>query len=170
MKRILSIFIITLPILIKGQSLDYPVTDKQHVIDTFYNVAIYDEYRWLENINDEKTKEWIEQQNFLTKKTLRKVAMKCNSYVAIDRYSYVEYDNPIKQRDYYFTYAYYNNIGVPALFCQNSLRDDPSILVDPNFISSKDNILLKGYAVSMDSKYLAYQFGRNGSDWGNSWF
>ncbi|MCK4664091.1 MAG: S9 family peptidase [Bacteroidales bacterium] len=166
MKRILLILILTFPIIIKGQSLDYPVTDKQHIIDTFYNVAIYDEYRWLENINDEKTKEWIEQQNSLTKKTLRKTAMKCNSYVAIDRYSYVKYDNPIKQGDYYFTYAYYNNVGVPALFYQNSIRDNPSILVDPNFISSKDNIMLKGYSVSIDSKLLAYQFSRNGSDWG----
>jgi len=55
---------------------------------------------------------------------------------------------------------------VPALFVQNSFRDDPTVLVDPNFISTKDNILLTNYAVSLDSKYLAYQFNRNGSDWG----
>lgn len=166
MNRIILFLIIIIPIIIKSQSLDYPVTIKQHIADTFYNVTIYDEYRWLENINNEKTKEWIEQQNSLTKKTLRKAATKYNSYLAIDKYSYVKYDNPIKQRDYYFTYAYYNNVGVPALFCQKSIRDNPSILVDPNFISTKDNILLKGYSVSMDSKLLAYQFSRNGSDWG----
>jgi prolyl oligopeptidase len=39
-------------------------------------------------------------------------------------------------------------------------------LVDPNFISSKDKIMLKGISVSLDSKNLAYQFNRNGSDWG----
>lgn len=166
MKQILAFFIITFPILLSGQSIDYPVSDKQQVMDTTYDVTILDEYRWLENTNSDKTKEWIDQQNSLTNKTLWKAAMKYNSSVAIDRYSYVKYSNPIKQRNYYFTLAYYNNVSVPALFCQSSLRGEPTILVDPGFISVKDNILIKGYSVSKDSKLLAYQFGRNGSDWG----
>lgn len=166
MKQVFTILSIAFPILLNGQSFDYPATDMHAVVDTFYNVAITDEYRWLENTDSEKTTEWIEQQSDLAKKALRKAALKHNSYVAIDKYSYVKYDNPIKQGKYYFRYAYYNNVGVPALFYQPSLKADPAILVDPNFISSKDNIMLKGYTVSMDSKLLAYQFGRNGSDWG----
>jgi len=166
MKQILSVFIICLPFLSIAQSLEYPVAEKQSVVDTFYKVPVYDEYRWLENTNDERTKLWIGQQNDLTTKTLKKEALKINSYVAIDKYAYVLYNNPIKQRDYYFTHAYYNNIGAPALFYQKSMRDDPELLVDPNFISAKDNISIKNYSVSKDSKLLAYQFSRNGSDWG----
>ena len=166
MKQILAFLVLAFPILLNGQSMDYPVSDKQQIIDTIQDVAILDEYRWLENTNSDKTKEWIDQQNSLTKKTLRKAAMKYNSFVAIDKYSYVVYDNPIKQGNYYFTLAYYNNVGVPALFYRASFRDDPTLLVDPGFISGKDNILIKDYSVSKDSKLLAYQFGRNGSDWG----
>jgi len=166
MKKILSVFIITFPFFCIAQSLEYPAASRQTVVDTFYSVPVYDEYRWLENTTDEKTRIWIEQQNDLTTKTLRKEALKFNSYVAIDKYAYVRYNNPIKQRDYYFTHAYYNNISAPALFYQKSMRDDPELLVDPNFISSKDNILIKNYSVSKDSRLLAYQFSRNGSDWG----
>jgi len=83
----------------------------------------------------------------------------------IDEYSYTVYDNPIKDGDYYFTYAYYNNNNIPALFFQTSLRSDPKILIDPRFISSKDRIVLKDFSVSKDSKLMAYQFSRNGSDW-----
>jgi prolyl oligopeptidase len=56
-------------------------------------------------------------------------------------------------------------VGVPALFYKSALKYDAELLVDPNFISRKDKIMLKGYYVSGDSKLLAYQFSRNGSDW-----
>ncbi|MCF8297439.1 MAG: prolyl oligopeptidase family serine peptidase [Saprospiraceae bacterium] len=166
MRRVLSFIIIIFPIITNGQSFEYPAVEKRVIIDTFYNVPVYDEYRSLENLNDIKTKIWIEQQNSFTNKTLKKAAFKCNSLGAIDEYSYIKYDNPIKEGDYYFTYAYHNNYGVPALFCQHFLRDNPSLLVDPSFISTKDKIILKGYFASSDSKLLAYQFSRNGSDWG----
>lgn len=166
MKQILSVLIIILPILIKGQSPEYPAAVKETVVDTFYRVPVYDDYRWLENTKGEKTKEWIGQQNALATKKLRKAVMKFNSNIAIDRYAYVVCDNPQKQRDYYFKYAFYNNVSAPALFYQKSMRENPTILVDPNFISLKDNISIQEYSVSMDSKLLAYQFSRNGSDWG----
>jgi len=166
MLRFLSLLILILPLTINAQIPDYPPTKTTCVIDTFFNTAVVDEYRWLENTNDSSVKGWIRAQNSLTAKELRKASFSINSYTAIDRYSYVEYSNPQKHGDYYFTHAYYNNVGSPALFCRNSLKDDPTILVDPNFISSKDNINIKGFSVSLDSKLLAFQYSRNGSDWG----
>jgi len=166
MHRLFSILILCIPFLIKAQVPDYPPSDKTPVNDTFFNTLVTDEYRWLENTNDPKVQDWVNLQNSLTAKELRNASFKVNSYTAIDRYSYVVYDNPIKHGDYYFTHAYYNNVGSPALFCQESLRGNATILVDPNFISSKDNINIKGYSVSLDSKLLAFQYSRNGSDWG----
>ncbi|MBN8704070.1 MAG: S9 family peptidase [Bacteroidetes bacterium] len=150
---------------IYSQRLDYPKTHKENVLDTFFNKIVIDEYRWLENINDSICKEWVDQQNILTKNEIKKAAIKHNSNFLIDKYAYVDYDNPIKHKDYYFKLSFYDNFGVPALFVQNSFKDDPTILVDPNFISTKDNILIEDYEVSLNSKYLAYQFSRNGSDW-----
>lgn len=148
MKQALTIFIISLPIIIFGQSNIYPESYKQQIIDTLYNISIYDDYRWLENINDKKTTEWIDQQNSYTKKVLKEAARKFNSSISINNYSNVRYDNPIKHGEYYFTYAYYNNIGSPALYYQNTMRDNPSVLVDPNFISSTDNISIRDISVS----------------------
>jgi prolyl oligopeptidase len=165
MKKILLFGCLLLSAIVDGQDILYPQSSKENIVDTFFNKTILDEYRWLENLNDPKIKTWIEQQNELAKKTLKKASFKYNSYVAIDRYSYVEFSNPKKQGKYYFTSAYYKNATAPAIYIRNSLRDDPSILVDLNFISTKDNIMLKNYSVSLDSKYLAYQFSRNGSDW-----
>ena len=136
------------------------------VVDTFYNTYIVnDEYRWMENLQNEETQAWVKSQNKVAKKYLLKASTKTNSKLVINRYAVTEYDNPVKDGNYYFTYAYYNDLSVPALFYQTSLRASYSILVDPNYISGKDRIMLKGYWASKDSKLLAYQFNRNGSDW-----
>ena len=160
------IFIIILLIfntLSQGQ--DYPVTKKTTVLDTIFGEEIRDDYRWLENLDAAEVEEWVSQQNEYTVKALKKAAQKENSLVAIDKYSYLEYSNPQKQGDYYFTFGFYNNVGVPALFYQTALREDPHILVDPNFISQKDNIRINGIKISADSRFLAFTFSRNGSDW-----
>ncbi|RLD74165.1 MAG: hypothetical protein DRJ10_17130, partial [Bacteroidetes bacterium] len=136
------------------------------VVDTFYNTYIVnDEYRWMENLQNEETQAWVKSQNRVAKRYLLKASTKTNSKLVINRYAVTEYDNPVKDGNYYFTYAYYNDLSVPALFYQTSLRASYSILVDPNYISGKDRIMLKGYWASKDSKLLAYQFNRNGSDW-----
>lgn len=147
---------------------DYaPILAKQiPVYDTFFNhTLVEDDYRWLEDIHGETITNWVDGQSKLSKKYLDKAVSKTNSFRAIDKYSYTDYDHPVKKGKYYFTYAYYNNLGAPALFYQSTLRAQPMVLIDPNYISRKDKISLKGYDISKDSKYLAYQFNRNGSDW-----
>jgi prolyl oligopeptidase len=134
--------------------------------DVFHQkYLVTDKFRWLENTSSPETKDWIDQQTKLSTRYLSKAVKKTNSFNLIDRYAFTHYDNPRKMGNYYFRYAFYNNYGVPALFYQSSLDRDPEILVDPSVISQKDQITLNGYAVSKDSKLLAYQFSRNGSDW-----
>ena len=135
-------------------------------VDTFYTTyRIEDKYRWLEDINSIDSREWLTTQNKMCKNYLLKVSNKTSSFNAIDTYTYTEYDNPKKKGKYYFTKAYYNTFGAPALFSQTTLKEDPQLLVDPVFVSAKDQILIGEYSVSKDSRLLAYQFSRNGSDW-----
>jgi len=148
-----------------GQHYTQIITKEQAVIDTFYNkFVIRDNYRWLENTRSKDINEWMSQQKDVCEKYLNRAVFNSDSYNSIDKYSFVKYNNPQRQGDYYFTYATYNE-GVPALFYQTDINDDPIPLVDPNFISSKDKIVLTDFSVSKNSKLLAYQFNRNGSDW-----
>jgi len=149
-----------------SQEFEYPTTKKVSVIDTFYNnFIIKDEYRWLEDITNVEVKNWINIQNKISKKELTKAGTKNQAFNTIDKYFYTEYSRPIKKGKYYFTYAYYDNLGVPALFYKTKINLNSELLIDPNYISKKDKIRIKGYWVSKDSKYLSYQFNRNGSDW-----
>ncbi|MDX8340721.1 prolyl oligopeptidase family serine peptidase [Draconibacterium sp. IB214405] len=151
-----------------GTAQDFkPVTiPKIPVYDTFFaDNVIEDDYRYLEDFTNPEYTQWLQSQKKEGAKYLNKTSSKSNSFQAIDRYSYTDFNRRIKKGDYYFFYAYYNNQGTPALYYQTALHSKPKILVDPNYGAGKDNIVLKGYFVSGDSKYLAYQFSRNGSDW-----
>jgi len=152
-------------ILTWGQNYRRIITIEEAATDTFYNkFIIHDNYRWLENTQSKDFKEWMSEEKELTKNYLFRAVNNSDSYNQIDKYSNVKYENPHKMGNYYFNYASYDD-GVPALFYRSGINDDPVILVDFNSISSKDKIVLNGYSVSKDSKLLAYQFSRNGSDW-----
>lgn len=149
-----------------SQEIEYPEAHKVQVVDTFFNTYIVsDEYRWMENLNDASLHKWINEENNISKKILHKASLKNNAYNKIDKYSYTEYSRPVKMGKYYFYYAYYKSVSLPALFYKTALNQPSNIIVDPNYISYKDQIRIKDYKVSKDSKYLAFQFSRNGSDW-----
>ena len=136
------------------------------VTDTFYTKYILDDkYRWLEDVQSKDTKDWMDGQGKICKNYLSKVANKINSFKAIDQYINTEFHNYNKLGNYYFSMRYYNNLAVPALYYQSTLKEEAKLLVDPNYISKKDQIRIGTYYVSKDSKLLAYQFNRNGSDW-----
>jgi len=150
-----------------GQTITYPAAPKKPVTETFYkNYTVTDNYRWMENLDNPDLKNWVTDESEIAEKYITRASAKNNTMQRIDELATVTYHTLKKKGNYYFFYAYYNSIGLPALFIQNRVTDDePRVIVDPNFISHKDNIVIKTYEVSHDSKYLAYSFSRNGSDW-----
>lgn len=159
-------------------------TPQEPVSETFYDAyVIEDPYRWLEDVHSPQTNMWLIEQQKMARPYLNRLVTKTSSERSIDKYATTSFKNPVKAGKYYFTYARYSAEGsfsmgdyvssggdhsdfvVPALFYQNYLEARPEIIVDPNYISSEDVITLRNYRVSNDSKYLAYQYSRNGSDW-----
>ncbi len=165
MKLFTSLSLVFACVLSWGQKYEPIVTREDTAIDTFFtNYIVEDKYRWLENTNSLEAQNWVEQQYKLSTKYLSKVVNSTSSYRIIDKYSYVKFKNLVKMGKYYFKLASYNE-GVPALFYQSKISDEPEVLVDPNLFSIKDRIIINDYAVSKDSKLLAYKFSVNGSDW-----
>lgn len=165
MKLFTTLSLVFACVLSWGQKYEPIVTREDTAIDTFFtNYIVEDKYRWLENTNSLEAQNWVEQQYKLSTKYLSKVVNSTSSYRIIDKYSYVKFKNLVKMGKYYFKLASYNE-GVPALFYQSKISDEPEVLVDPNLFSIKDRIIINDYAVSKDSKLLAYKFSVNGSDW-----
>lgn len=166
MKKIALLPLLFITVCAFSQENQYPKAKKIPVIDTFYKkYIVQDDYRWMENIKDTSLLNWINAQNKISKKELHKASIKNQAFNTIDKYAYTEYTRPVKMGKYYFSYAYYKDVSLPALFFKRNLNQYSEIIVDPNYISAKDQIRIKGYSVSKESEYLAYQFNRNGSDW-----
>ena len=54
--------------------IDYPITKKIKVIDTYFDTEVNDPYRWMEDDQSQKVKDWIENQNQLTFDYLDKIS------------------------------------------------------------------------------------------------
>ncbi len=167
-KTLFSFAIILAGLSLFAQKENLIPTPKEPVYDTFFNKYIIpDPYRWLENVNSRRTQKWVQLENKRSKAILAKASYRTNFYRDLEKYSLNHYRTPVKLGKYYFSYAWYDNTTVPALFYRRTIQGRPMLLVDPTTLTTKnsDIVMLQGYSVSKDSKYLAYLYNINGSDW-----
>lgn len=158
-------FLLTISFQSSAQGLEYPLTASDPTVkDTLFDKIIYDEYRWLEGMETPQVKDWIKEQNALTNKELKKYERKVSTESELLKYLYSVAEAPAKDGKYYISLYINGNIGNPSIFIRSSLTENPQLLVDPNFISLKDQIRIVSFEVSNDSKFLAYSFSRNGGD------
>lgn len=148
-----------------GQNYYTVPAKKSPITDYYFGNQITDNFRWLEDTKAPEVKDWILEQNELSKKYLKKVSYKTGSYEAVDTYGYTEYDYPVKKGDYYFNLYYTSLISRPSLYFRRQLKENPSLLVGPKEISKEDVINIQNFEISKDSRFLAVKYGRNGSDW-----
>jgi prolyl oligopeptidase len=155
--------------LIKAQ-INYPETKIKPVENTYHGIKIIDNYQWLENIRSDEVKNWVKQQNKISKKYLNKLVLSSESKRWMDKLSYhkMDYDNfkDINDNDkLYFSIMYPNIDSTPSIYYAKGINSSFERLIDPNSISTKDQIVFTDLTPSKNGRFLAYQYSRNGSDW-----
>jgi len=70
--RFAFLLMMALPSL-SAETLSYPETRKENVVDMLHGVRIADPYRWLEDDNAAETKAWVKAQNEVTFGYLKKL-------------------------------------------------------------------------------------------------
>lgn len=166
MKKILTLILVILLNNVSYTQNYKPIISKSiPITETYFNTEIIDSYQWLENTSSSETIEWVKAQNNLSKKFLKRTSNKTTSFISIDKYTHTKFDYAIKKGDYYFNLYYTSLFARPALYVKTNLKKESRKLIDPKEISNEDVINIKNFEVSKDSKYLAFQYGRDGSDW-----
>ncbi len=150
---------------LEAQNYNPIVTEITPVSDEYFGAEIIDNYRWLENTNSDKTKEWLEQQKEISKRYLRKASTKTNSFFNISKYVMTDYKYYTKKGNYYFNMYYTSYTSQASLYYKTDIKSDYTELINPKRISKEDKINFQSYTVSKNSKYLALKYGRNGTDW-----
>ena len=145
---------------------EYPATKRADTVDVLHGVSVSDPYRWLENIDSEDTRDWIEAQNKLTFGFLETIPAREFVRKRIEKlWNYEKYEPPFKRGGRYF---FTRNDGLQnqsVLYWMESLEATPRVLLDPNTLSEDGTIAMTGYAVSDDGKLIAYGLSSSGSDW-----
>lgn len=144
----------------------YPPARKSEQTDDYHGVKVADPYRWLEDLDSEETKTWVEAENKLTFKYLNEIPARAKIRERLTKlWNYERFGTPFNEGDRYF---YSRNSGLQnqsVYYSVASLVDEPKLLLDPNTLSTDGTVALSGMSVSYDGKLLAYSLSASGSDW-----
>jgi prolyl oligopeptidase len=144
----------------------YPATRKIEVVDDYNGKKVTDPYRWLEDANSSETQAWVEEQNKVTFKFLREIPVREEVRQRLTKlWDYERYGVPIKEGGRYF---FSKNTGLQnqsPIYTTKNLDQTPTLLLDPNTLSTDGTVALGSYAISTDGKYMAYGVQTSGSDW-----
>jgi prolyl oligopeptidase len=144
----------------------YPDAKRIECIDEYFGVKVNDPYRWMEDLNCNETKQWIEEQNKTTKACLEDLPLhkKIKDQIT-DVFNYPTESAPKKLNGKIYSWK---NSGLQeqAVFYIQEDKENaqPEVLLDPNQFSENGTVALHSVKLSKGGKYLAYSISRNGTD------
>ena len=149
----------------KTDSIKYPKTEKIPVIDTYFDTEMVDPFRWLEDDNAEKTKNWVKEQNETTFGNLDKIPFRNELKNRLEKlWNYKKVSAPFEEGG--FTY-YYKNDGLQNQYVLYRKQEgtDEEVFLDPNTFADDGTTSLAGISFSKNGKTAAYSISEGGSDW-----
>lgn len=147
-------------------TLSYPDTPKDDIVDNYFGTNVADPYRWLENDTSQATTAWVQAENKITNDYLSQIPFRNKLKERLTQIAnYEKIDAPFKRNGKYY---FFKNDGLQnqsVLYMKETLGSEPTVLLDPNKLSTDGTVALQHIAFSKDGKYMAYTISRSGSDW-----
>jgi prolyl oligopeptidase len=146
-------------------TVDYPITSKGDVVDTYFGEQVADPYRWLEDDRSAETEAWVTTQNKTTQNYLKNIPYREEiAKVVRDLLDYERVSAPFTEGEY--TYFYKNDgLQNQSLVYRSKDGGEPEVFIDPNKFSDDGTVSLAGLSFSADGQLAAYQTSTGGSDW-----
>ncbi len=146
--------------------LPYPDAPRVDQIDDYFGTRVADPYRWLEDVDSDQTRRWIDEENRLTESVLETVTQREAIRSRLTGvWDYERWSVPERAGE---LYAYFRNTGLQnqaVLYVTRDLAEPGRVLLDPNTLSPDGTVALSGAAFSDDGTRLAYSVSASGSDW-----
>ena len=148
----------------KMSPVEYPITAKKKVVDTYFGEEVIDHYRWLEDDRSEETAQWVEEQNKVTFGFLNELPLREQFKNRLEKvWNYEKLSAPFKRGDY--TY-FYKNDGLQNQYVIFREKDgNTELFLDPNTFSEDGTVSLTSLSFSDDGSLAAYSISEGGSDW-----
>ena len=145
--------------------IDYPITEKIVVVDSYFETNIEDPYRWLEDDLSSETMKWVNSQNDVTFDHLNSIPYKNKLKDKLTKiWNYEKQTSPYYEGDYIY---YYKNDGLQNQYVvyRKKANSEEEVFLDPNNFSNDGTISLTGLYFSENGKLVSYLISEGGSDW-----
>lgn len=146
-------------------TMNYPITQKGSVVDTYFDTQVADPYRWLEDDRSADTGAWVKAQNEVTFNYLSKIPYRESLKNRLaELWNYEKVGAPFKKGDYTF---FYKNDGLQNQYVVYRQKGDGDVEVflDPNTFSDDGTTSMGQLSFSKDGSIAAYSISEGGSDW-----
>jgi prolyl oligopeptidase len=151
------------------QDLRYPHVDRDDVVESLHGVDVADPYRYLEDPDAPRTVAFVDAQNALSRPYLdglpgREPVLELTTALLTAPRRGV----PWERGGRYFVVANPGELDQDQLFCARSLDEllaAPTLLLDPNALSTDGTVAMTAARISPDGELLAYALSEAGSDW-----
>lgn len=162
----LFLTLISIGIMQGHAQMKYPNTHRETIVEDYHGTKVEDPYRWLEDDNSERTKEWVQTQNRLTFDYLNKIPFRKEVRNRLEQlWDYPKYSSPFHKAGWYY---FFKNDGLQnqsVMYRQKGLEGEPEEFLNPNTLNKEGIAALGGLGFCKSGKYLAYSISLAGSDW-----
>src|SRR6185369_6451757 len=144
----------------------YPETPRLEHVDVLHGVPVADPYRWLEDLDSDQTRAWVEVENRVTAEYLGGLPEREPIRRRLtELWNYERYAVPVREGGRYF---FLRNDGLQdqsVLYTLDSLDGVPRVLIDPNALSHDGTVAITSFNASLDGRLVTYGLAHAGSDW-----
>ena len=134
------------------KNINYPITKKEVIVDTYFGTDIEDPYRWLEDDLSLDTSKWVDSQNEVTFNYLKSIPYRDKLKDKLTSiWNYEKQTSPFTRGEYIY---YYRNDGLQNQYVvyrkKDNLNSSEEVFLDPNKFSEDGTISLTGLYFSED--------------------
>jgi len=140
-----------------------PFTASEPVTEIFHGVPVTDPYRWLEDQNAPRTRDWIEQQRWYARAYLDGIPARDRIRSRIREFLDVEtYDSVQKSGGRYFFRKRLPGQEQPCLYMRQSHFGDDQLLIDPSKFGTGPYTAVKPLRASPSGRLLLFEIKQGG--------
>src|SRR5258708_19748733 len=133
------------------------------VTEIFHGVSVTDPYRWLEDQDSPRTREWINEQKLYARAYLDSIPGRKRIRERIQEFLVVEtYDSLQKAGSRYFFRKRLPDQEQPCIYMREGADGEDQFLIDPSERGTGNFTAVKPLRVSPDGRLLLYEVKEGG--------
>ncbi|MCA9648893.1 MAG: S9 family peptidase [Myxococcales bacterium] len=149
-----------------AEGFEYPESPRGEVVDDYHGTKVADPYRWLEDLDSDRTRAWVAAQNELTFEYLDGIGFRDPIRERLTAlWDYERWGVPSRHGKRYVVSRNDGLQNQAVLYTLDRLDGTPKVLLDPNALSDDGTVALSGTDFSHDGALMAYGVSASGSDW-----